>query len=106
MKTNKEVVVAFSHGLCATGLNMTSTGDRLYSYVTVICERIGSIIILNRTSYSHSIGRQQAIVCMNVNYTHITQARVPRGTVCDLLRFCNMSENEIRSIYIRNGKRL
>lgn len=39
MRTNKDVVEAFLRGDILSNTNMTSTGDRLFSYNTCIAER-------------------------------------------------------------------
>ena len=50
--TNNQVVELFENGLKGASLNMTSTGDKLYSYNTIIAQWINGKIIVNACKYS------------------------------------------------------
>ncbi len=55
--TNEQVCKNFAGGKEGRSLNMLSTGDRLYSYNTVIAQWIDGKIILNGTKYSPTTSR-------------------------------------------------
>lgn len=67
MKTNSEVAEAFVLGNAASNANMTSTGDRLFSYHTCIAEsflnRYNEIcFVVNHTRYSNTTTRHRNYV--------------------------------------------
>jgi len=64
MKTNREVAEAFVLGNPSANANMTSTGDRLFSYHTCIAEsflnRYNEIrFVVNHTRYSNTTTRHR-----------------------------------------------
>ena len=62
MKSNKCIVDAFYEHKTAENTNMRSTGDKLYSYSTVIAQHINNKVIKNITKYSRSTGKQQSYI--------------------------------------------
>ena len=58
MKSNQEVVKDFYKGKASNNLNMRSTGDKLFSWNTVIAQRFYHRLLLNTTWYSQSTTRQ------------------------------------------------
>lgn len=67
MKTNREVAEAFVLGNTSANANMTSTGDRLFSYHTCIAEsflnRYNEIcFVVNETRYSNTTTRHRNYV--------------------------------------------
>jgi len=67
MKTNREVAEAFVLGNPSANANMTSTGDRIFSYHTCIAEsflnRYNEIcFVVNHTRYSNTTTRHRNYV--------------------------------------------
>lgn len=67
MRTNREVAEAFVLGNTSANANMTSTGDRLFSYHTCIAEsflnRYNEIcFVVNHTRYSNTTTRHRNYV--------------------------------------------
>ena len=62
MVSNTEVVLAFRDGKLAKSKSMTSLGDKLLSYGTVICEKYNDKYYYNNTKYSNSTSKHQSIV--------------------------------------------
>lgn len=67
MRTNREVAEAFVLGNPLANVNMTSTGDRLFSYHTCIAEsflnRYNEIcFVVNHTRYSNTTTRHRNYV--------------------------------------------
>ena len=67
MKTNSEVAEAFVLGNALSNANMTSTGDKLFSYHTCIAEsflnRYNEIcFVINHTRYSNTTTRHRNYV--------------------------------------------
>lgn len=50
--TNQQVGERFLKGEKGKSLNMTSTGDKLFSYNTIVAQWIDDKIVLNSTKYS------------------------------------------------------
>jgi len=79
MNSNQYVANRFSDGKTGSSRNLRSTGDKLYSYATVIAQRMPSgSVIGNRTRYSHSTSKHQSIA--HIYYADILVDGVPRGT--------------------------
>lgn len=79
--TNQETMKKFIQGESGKSLNMTSTGDRLFSYQTVIAERIDNHIYINSTKYSPTTSKQTTQLTneLTEGYTETTK-HAPRGT--------------------------
>ena len=56
--TNKQVGEKFLKGEKGKSLNMTSTGDKLFSYYTVIVQWIDGKMVFNNTKYSKTTSKQ------------------------------------------------
>ena len=56
--TNKQVSEKFLQGKPGRSLNMTSTGNKLYSYNTVIVQWIDGKLVFNTTKYSRTTSKQ------------------------------------------------
>lgn len=56
--TNKQVCEKFLKGEKGRSLNMTSTGDKLFSYNTVMAEWIDGKMVFNGTKYSRTTSKQ------------------------------------------------
>ena len=56
--TNKQVGEKFLKGEKGKSLNMISTGDRLFSYYTVIVQWIDGKMVFNNTKYSKTTSKQ------------------------------------------------
>ena len=56
---NKEVCNEFIHRRVASGSNLVSTGDKLFSYNTCIAQFNGHALILNETKYSVTTSKHQ-----------------------------------------------
>lgn len=72
MRTNKEVAEAFVAGETMANANMTSTGDRLFSYHTCIGEsflnkRFDICFIVNETRYSSTTSRHRNLMLDALN---------------------------------------
>lgn len=72
MRTNKEVAEAFVAGKTMANANMTSTGDRLFSYHTCIGESFINkqtelCFIINETSYSNTTARHRNLMLNTLN---------------------------------------
>ncbi len=80
--TNNEVVSRFERGLPGKSLHMTSTGDKLYSYYTVVAQRIQGRVVKNATKYSRTTSKQTG----QLSYDVLTTQHVPIGTQ-DLSRY-------------------
>lgn len=88
--TNVQVCNAFANGMTAHSLNMTSTGDKLFSYSTIIAQRTPKGIILNGCKYSVTTSKQQtyarrALEKKGLAYTEVNDY-ICRGT-SDLTRY-------------------
>lgn len=66
---NKEVCKAFSYKEKATGSNLMSTGDKLFSYSTCIAEWDGAYLILNKTKYSTTTSKHQTYLYRAIHHT-------------------------------------
>lgn len=101
MKTNSEVAEAFVLGNPSANANMTSTGDRIFSYSTCIAEsflnRYNEIcFVVNETKYSNTTTRHRSYVYDELNkllfkgFIVIVKRvdDVPRGTQ-SLKQYCN-----------------
>lgn len=65
--TNKQVLTAFLNGEKGTSLNMTSTGEKLYSYNTVVAQRTHTHgMIFNATKYSSTTSKQTSYFWKNL----------------------------------------
>lgn len=72
MRANREVAEAFVLGKAASNANMTSTGDKLFSYHTCIAEsflnRYNEIcFVVNETKYSNTTTRHRNYVYDELN---------------------------------------
>lgn len=72
MRTNKEVAEAFVLGNALSNANMTSTGDRIFSYNTCIAEsfinRYNEIcFVINETRYSNTTTKHRNYVYDGLN---------------------------------------
>ena len=56
--TNQQVGEKFLKGEKGKSLNMTSTGDKLFSYNTVVAQWVGGKMVFNSTKYSRTTTRQ------------------------------------------------
>ena len=91
---NEDVAKAFLNRRTASVNNLSSSGDKLFSYNTCIAQWVGSTLIGNATKYSTTTSRhlgyiKQCIKCW-------TSKIVPMGTQ-DLTNY--MKEYEKCSIY-------
>lgn len=57
---NKEVCKEFIRRRVASGSNLVSTGDKLFSYNTCIAQFNGHALILNETKYSVTTSKHQS----------------------------------------------
>lgn len=81
MKSNYYVCEQFANGLSAYNRNMSSTGDRLWSYSTVIAEYIGNdTLIVNFTKYSTSTSKHRGILLSLLDYLYGNNIRVIKVT--------------------------
>lgn len=73
MKTNQDVVKSFLNGKIAKSLSMTSTGDKLYSYNTIIAQWHNNELIVNKTKYSRttSVHHQSKLFNEVRSYTNV-----------------------------------
>ena len=55
--TNQQVGEKFLKGEKGKSLNMTSTGDKLFSYNTIVAQWVDDKIVLNSTKYSATTSR-------------------------------------------------
>lgn len=78
---NKEVAYAFTCRRPATGSNLMSTGDRLYSYNTCIAQYDDdNTLYVNLTKYSGTTSRHQTYLKWHLrNNTFKEVFNVPRG---------------------------
>ena len=72
MRTNKEVAEAFVLGNASANANMTSTGDRLFSYHTCIAESFLNkyneiCFVVNDTRYSNTTARHRNLMLNALN---------------------------------------
>lgn len=80
---NKEVCKEFICHRVASGSNLVSTGDKLFSYNTCIAQWHSNGVIYNETKYSsttsrhqsylksaitHNIGWERAVIVDNINF--------------------------------------
>lgn len=78
MASNQTVYAAFWKGELGEGSNTHSTGDKLFSYSTVILQRLSDgSVIGNVTKYSSTTSLHQARAGVNIAEMLITG--VPRG---------------------------
>lgn len=56
--TNQQVGERFLKGEKGKSLNMTSTGDKLFSYNTVIVQWVDDKMVFNSTKYSQTTSKQ------------------------------------------------
>ena len=56
--TNQQVGEKFLKGEKGKSLNMESTGDKLFSYNTVIAQRVDNRMVFNSTKYSQTTSKQ------------------------------------------------
>jgi hypothetical protein len=77
--TNSQVADAFWKGQKAHNKSMTSEGDKLFSYWTVILQRLpDGKIIGNETKYSNTTSRHQSEAW--ISRADILLDNIPRGT--------------------------
>ena len=57
--TNSEVCRAFARGYVGHSSNMFTDGNKLFSYSTVIAEKINGAIVFNASKYSTTTSKQQ-----------------------------------------------
>lgn len=71
------------------GNSVSSTGDKLFSYDTIIAERINGKIIVNDTKYSVTTSKAQSYLRYYLNGYHTENVtNVPRNTQ-SLAKFVN-----------------
>jgi hypothetical protein len=71
MAKNKDVIMGFIYGdTKGKASSITIEGDKLYSYNTVIAQRINGAIVINKTKYSMS-----TTTCQNVLLREMSDAR-------------------------------
>lgn len=88
--TNLEVCNAFANGISGHSLNMSTDGDKLFSYGTIIAQRTDKGILLNVCKYSTTTSKQQtyarhALERKGIRYTEV-DGYICRGTR-DLIRY-------------------
>jgi hypothetical protein len=88
MKSNKEVVLAFSRGESAKSGSMTSTGYRLFSYNTIIAEYTAFGIRFNASKYSATTSKHQSLCKRHLNIWKHTNQYVPINTQDHLIDYC------------------
>jgi hypothetical protein len=71
--TNEKVVNAFLKRLEEYSLNMTSTGEKLYSYSTVVAQWIDGEVVFNATKYSRTTSKQTSILRYDKSLKQTTQ---------------------------------
>ena len=81
MARNEFAIEQFQKGRAGKGSAMHSTGDKLYSYSTVILQRLddGSIVG-NTTKYSATTSKHQSRANVRSYIGHKLLTNVPRGT--------------------------
>ena len=85
MASNFTAYNAFEAGKKGTGSSTRSTGDRLFSFGTVIKQRLANdIIVGNVTKYSHTTSKHQSQA--HVHSADIWVKAVPRGET-DLTKY-------------------
>ena len=78
-KTNYQIARDFERGIKSRNKSMKSTGDKLYSYWTVIKQRLpDGRTVGNVTKYSSTTSNHQRLA--GVNSADIIVRDVPRGT--------------------------
>ena len=76
--TNQQVGIKFLKGEKGKSLNMASTGDKLFSYNTVVAQWVGGRMVFNSTKYSRTTSKQ---VNWLINYSDMTTSKpVPFNT--------------------------
>lgn len=80
--TNEEVIENFIAGHICSGGNLTSTGDKLYSYQTCIAEYTPKGLVVNKTKYSVTTSKHVGMLLRKLPYiTGIKSVEnIPRGT--------------------------
>jgi len=61
MLSNQDVVQCFYDGKAGHNRSLRSTGDKLFSYQTVILQRIRGILVGNTTKYSRTTSKHQTL---------------------------------------------
>lgn len=83
---NVDVCEEFARGNEANGSNLSTDGERLWSYGTVIAQRVRGRVIMNLTKYSVTTSRHQNYMRRALRYVETeTVTGKPRG-VYDLTR--------------------
>lgn len=79
---NSEVANAFACGLEGRAGNFFSTGDKAFSYGTIIAQRVNGTIYLNGTYYSNTTSRHLNLIKRSFYYGQqtVTLREVPMGT--------------------------
>lgn len=79
---NEEIVQEFLVRNTAFTNNLTSTGDKLFSYQTVIAQWINGTLVINPTKYSSTTSRHLGYV-KRLYKGNLTYAcpKIPRGTI-------------------------
>ena len=85
MLSNQAVINAFVNGKEARNRNMHTDGRKLWSYYTVIAQRIESGFIMNNTKYSVSTSKVQTWTRATLR-TYKTVENVPIGAY-DLCKY-------------------
>lgn len=62
MMKNSEVAKDFAFGLESRAGNFFSTGDKAFSYDTIIAQRIDRVVYLNGTYYSNTTSRHRNLI--------------------------------------------
>lgn len=79
---NQDVIKAFvNNGKVAKGNSVFSTGDKLFSYNTIIAERINGKVYVNPTKYSVTTSKAQGYLRYELNGCGVeVSSNVPRNT--------------------------
>ena len=82
MPSRQDVVKAFEEGQrCQGSSALWTDGTKLYSYETVILQRLDDhSIVANITKYSHTTSVHQSIARVRQHVAHKQLDSVPRGT--------------------------
>jgi len=84
MQSNESVITAFRYWNEAKSGSMTSTGDRLFSYNTLIAEHKDGKTYFNTTKYSSTTSKQQTYCKRILWIDFYTTKPVPLNTQSDL----------------------
>ena len=82
MMKNSEVAKDFAFGLESRAGNFFSTGDKAFSYDTIIAQRIDGVVYINNTYYSNTTSRHRGLIrrAFDSDQKIITLEDIPIGT--------------------------